>query len=98
MRTLSIGDRQLIEIAKALAHDPDILILDEATSALLPAEVDWLLEGRAERARAGKLVLYISHRMDEVRRVADRVTVLRNGETVGTARHGVTVGRGHRRR
>jgi ribose transport system ATP-binding protein len=84
VRSLSIGDRQIIEIVKALANDPKILILDEATSALLPREVDWLLSKARERATQGKLVLYISHRMDEVRRVADRVTVLRNGETVGT--------------
>jgi ribose transport system ATP-binding protein len=84
VRSLSIGDRQLIEIVKGLANDPKILILDEATSALLPREVDWLLNKARERAAQGKLVLYISHRMDEVRRVADRVTVLRNGETVGT--------------
>jgi ribose transport system ATP-binding protein len=84
VRTLSIGDRQLIEIVKGLAGDPEILILDEATSALLPREVDWLLDEARERAARGKLVLYISHRMDEVRRVAHRVTVLRNGETVGT--------------
>jgi ribose transport system ATP-binding protein len=84
VRALSIGDRQLIEIVKALSSDPAILILDEATSALLPKEVDWLLGKARERAAAGKLVLYISHRMDEVRRVADRITVLRNGETVGT--------------
>jgi ribose transport system ATP-binding protein len=84
VRTLSIGDRQLIEIVKGLSSDPTILILDEATSALLPREVDWLLGKARECAAAGKLVLYISHRMDEVRRVADRITVLRNGETVGT--------------
>jgi len=83
---LSIGDCQLIEIVKGLATDPAILILDEATSALLPREVDWLLAMARERAAAGKLVLYISHRMDEVRRVADRITVLRNGETVATER------------
>jgi len=86
VRSLSIGDRQVVEIVKALANDPDILILDEATSALLPREVDWLLAIARERAAAGKLVLYISHRMDEVRRVADRLTVLRNGEIVGTER------------
>lgn len=84
VRSLSIGERQLVEIVKGLAYDPDILILDEATSALLPAEVDWLLDLARRRATAGRLVLYISHRLDEVRRVADRVTVLRNGETVGT--------------
>jgi ribose transport system ATP-binding protein len=84
VRTLSVADRQMAEIVKGLAHDPEILILDEATSALLPTEVDWLLNLARKRAEAGKLVLYISHRLDEVRRVADRVTVLRNGETVGT--------------
>ena len=85
VRSLSIGQQQLVEIAKGLACDPDILILDEATSALVPHEVDWLLDIARRRADAGKLVLYISHRMGEVRRVADRITVLRNGETVGTA-------------
>lgn len=84
VRTLSIGEQQLVEIAKGLALDPDILILDEATSALLPREVDWLLDLSRKRAAEGKCVLYISHRLGEVRRVADRVTVLRNGETVGT--------------
>ena len=84
VRQLSVAERQLVEIAKALSGDPDILILDEATSALPPKEVDWLLELAQRRARAGRLVLYITHRMAEVRRSADRVTVLRNGETVGT--------------
>jgi ribose transport system ATP-binding protein len=84
VRHLSVAERQLVEIAKALAFDPDILILDEATSALPPHEVDWLLGIARARADAGKLVLYISHRLAEVRRVAERVTVLRNGETVGT--------------
>jgi ribose transport system ATP-binding protein len=84
IRTLPIGEQQLVEIAKGLANDPNILILDEATSALLPTEVDWLLRIARRRAESGKLVLYISHRLAEVRRVADRVTVLRNGETVGT--------------
>jgi len=81
---ISAGQKQLLTIARAFLADPAILILDEATSALLPKEVDWLLGEARERAAAGKLVLYISHRMDEVRRVADRITVLRNGETVGT--------------
>jgi ribose transport system ATP-binding protein len=82
--TLTIGAQQLVEIAKSLARDPKVLILDEATSALVPGEVDWLLDTARRRANAGGLVLYISHRLEEVRRVADRVTVLRNGETVGT--------------
>ena len=85
VRTLSIGDRQLIEIVKGPRQRPR----RSSSSTRRPrrccrAEVDWLLDKARERAAAGKLVLYISHRMDEVRRVADRVTVLRNGETVGT--------------
>ena len=55
-----------------MINNPEILILDEATSALLPGEVDWLLKIARARAEAGKLVLYISHRMAEVRRVAEK--------------------------
>jgi ribose transport system ATP-binding protein len=84
VRRLSIAERQLVEIVKALAQDPDTLILDEATSALGPNQVDWLLNLVRLRVGSGKTVLYISHRLAEVRRVADRVTVLRNGEAVGT--------------
>jgi ribose transport system ATP-binding protein len=84
VRLLSIAERQLAEIAKALSTDPDILILDEATSALPPREVAWLLNIARQRAADGKLVLYISHRMAEVRQVADRITIFRNGETVGS--------------
>jgi ribose transport system ATP-binding protein len=84
IRHLSVAERQLVEIAKAISSNPAILILDEATSALPPQEVDWLLRLARKRAEAGGLVLFITHRMAEVRRVADRITVLRNGETVGT--------------
>ena len=84
VRHLPVAERQMVEIAKALSGDPAILILDEATSALPPREVDWLLRLARKRAEAGGLVLFISHRMAEVRRVADRITVLRNGEAVGT--------------
>ena len=84
VRSLSIGEQQLVEIAKSLARDPRVIVLDEATSALSPVEVDWLLATARRLADAGKVVLYISHRLAEVRRVADRVTVLRNGERVGT--------------
>ncbi len=88
VRHLSVADRQLVEIAKAVAIDPDILILDEATSALPPPQVEWLLRIARARAEAGKTVLFISHRLAEVRIVADRVTVFRNGENVGTHRTG----------
>ncbi len=82
LRRLTLADRQLVEIAKALARSPSILILDEATSALASSETEWLL-GLAKRlAGDGALVIYISHRLGEVRRIADRVTVFRNGSSV----------------
>ena len=62
--------------------DPKVLILDEATSALAPRETDWLLGLAQGFARAGKLAIYISHRLGEVRQIADRITVFRNGATV----------------
>jgi ribose transport system ATP-binding protein len=86
VRRLSLSDRQLVEIAKALARAPSILILDEATSALAPRETEWLLALARELAASGKLVVFISHRMAEMRATADRVTVFRNGRSVGTHR------------
>ena len=85
MRRLTLADRQLVEIAKGLARDPAVLILDEATSALAPRETEWLLALAGRLAAEGKLVIYISHRLQEVRNVAKRITVFRNGMTV--ARH-----------
>jgi ribose transport system ATP-binding protein len=86
VRRLSLSDRQLVEIAKALARSPSILILDEATSALAPRETDWLLALARDLAASGMLVVFISHRMAEMRAVAGRVTVFRNGRSVGTHR------------
>jgi ribose transport system ATP-binding protein len=84
IRRLNLAERQIVEIAKGLARNPSILILDEATSALAPRETEWLLGLSRKFARAGKLVIFISHRMSEVRQVADRVTVFRNGATVAS--------------
>jgi ribose transport system ATP-binding protein len=82
---LGPAERQLLEIAKALALDARVLILDEPTESLTAAECEQLFE-RIARIRAdGAAVVYISHRLPEVRRVADRITVLRDGETRGTA-------------
>jgi ribose transport system ATP-binding protein len=81
---LSAAEAQLVEIAKALALDPGVLILDEPTAALEAEEVDHLFEQvRAIRAR-GTAIVYISHRIPEVRQIADRLTVLRDGEARGT--------------
>src|ERR1700681_495401 len=82
VRRVALADRQLVEIAKGLARDPAVLILDEATSALAPRETEWLLSLAARLAAEGKLVIYISHRLQEVRNVAKRITVFRNGTTV----------------
>lgn len=82
VRRLNLAERQLVEIAKALAHEPSILILDEATAALGPQETEWFLALARRLAESGLLVIYISHRLGEVRQIADRVTVFRNGRTV----------------
>ena len=82
VRRLALADRQVVEIAKALARDPSVLILDEATSALAPRETEWLLGLAKSLAASGMLVIYISHRLAEVRQVAKRLTVFRNGSTV----------------
>jgi ribose transport system ATP-binding protein len=82
LRRLTLAERQIVEIAKGLAKDPRILILDEATSALPAREADWLLKLTRQLAGEGKLVIFISHRMAEVRAIADRLTIFRNGRTV----------------
>ena len=79
MRRLTLAERQIVEIAKGLAKDPRILILDEATSALPAREAEWLLELTRQLAAEGRLVIFISHRMAEVRAIADRLTIFRNG-------------------
>lgn len=74
--------RQMIEIAKAWGHRPVVLILDEPTSSLGPVEAERVLNLAREHAAAGGAVLFIGHRLDEVRAVADRVVVLRGGRLV----------------
>ncbi len=81
---LRVGDQQLIEIAKALSLDADILIMDEPTSALTETETDRLFTVIERLQERGVTILYISHKMDEVFRAADRITVLRDGKLVGT--------------
>ncbi|HMO65307.1 MAG TPA: ATP-binding cassette domain-containing protein, partial [Verrucomicrobiota bacterium] len=82
--TLGIGQKQLVEIVKALRRDSRILILDEPTAALSGSEVDVLLRILAELRARGVGLIYISHKLDEVKRVADRITVLRDGATITT--------------
>jgi ribose transport system ATP-binding protein len=82
---LRVGEQQLVEIAKALSLDARILIMDEPTSALSPAECARLFRIVRQLAAEGVGVVYISHRIDEVMALADRVTVLRDGRRVLTA-------------
>jgi ribose transport system ATP-binding protein len=82
---LRVGEQQLVEIAKALSLDARILIMDEPTSALSAAECETLFKVVRQLARAGVAIVYISHRIEEVVQLADRVTVLRDGRRVLTA-------------
>ena len=82
---LGVGDRQRVEIAKVLYRGARILILDEPTAVLVPQEVDELFSNLAELKREGLTVIFISHKLDEVRKVADSITVIRRGSTVGEA-------------
>jgi ABC-type sugar transport system ATPase subunit len=81
---LSLSDRQACSIVRALMRAPQILILDEATSALDVATRDRLFEIVTRMARAGVGVIFITHRMDEISEIGDRITVARSGETVAT--------------
>ena len=81
---LGIGKQQLVEIAKALSKNANILILDEPTAALTEQEVDILLSILREFKTRGVTCIYISHKLNEVFAIADTVTVLRDGQTVGT--------------
>ena len=82
---LPIGIQQRVEIVKALTRDVDLLILDEPTAVLTPQETDELLEVMRGLKAAGKSIVFITHKLREVKAVADRITVIRRGRTVGTA-------------
>jgi ABC-type uncharacterized transport system ATPase subunit len=79
---LSVGERQRIEIVRALLQNPKLLILDEPTSVLTPQEADQLFQTLETLKGEGRSVLYISHKLDEVRRLCDRATILRAGRVV----------------
>ena len=81
---LSIAQRQLVEIAKGLSHDAKVVILDEPTSSLSDAEAEILFAIIARLKAAGKAVIYISHRMEEIMRLSDDITVMRDGQYIAT--------------
>lgn len=82
--SLSFGQRQRLEIVRALNRNPRVLLLDEPTSALSRPEVEWLFALLRTHRERGAAIVFISHRMGEIRGICDRVTVLRNGQNVGT--------------
>ena len=84
VNTLSVGEQQLIEIAKAVAREGRILILDEPTAALSSGETQRLFGIIRKLKEGGTSLIYISHRLEEIFEIADRVTVLRDGEWVAT--------------
>ncbi len=81
---LSVGAQQRVEILKALYREADCLILDEPTAVLTPPEIDDLFRIVGTLTAAGRSVIFISHKLGEVRHIADRIVVLRNGEVVGS--------------
>jgi ABC-type sugar transport system ATPase subunit len=81
---LSVGQQQLVEIAKALARSARIIVMDEPTAALSDREIERLFEIVRRLRDSGVGVIYISHRMEEISRIADRVTVLRDGKVVAS--------------
>ncbi len=85
MTDVGVAQRQLIELAKALASDPKVLVLDEPTAPLTADLVQLLFEKVRDAAARGAAVIYISHRLEEVRQIADHVTVMRDGEVKGSA-------------
>ena len=85
VENLPVGAQQRVEIVKALTRDVDLLILDEPTAVLTPQETGELLAVMRSLAAAGKSIVFITHKLKEVKEIADRITVIRRGRTVGTA-------------
>jgi ribose transport system ATP-binding protein len=82
-RQLSLAERQLLEISRALILRPKVLVLDEPTSALLPEQVQWLFKKVREFSATGGITLFISHRLEEIEQLCENVTVFRAGRDVG---------------
>jgi simple sugar transport system ATP-binding protein len=87
---LPVGVQQRVEIIKALSHDAKLLVLDEPTAVLTPQETEELIVVMRRLRDAGTSIIFISHKLHEVREVADRITVIRRGKVVGTAEPSAT--------
>ncbi len=85
VENLPVGAQQRVEIVKALTRDVDLLILDEPTAVLTPQETEELLAVMRALTESGKSIVFITHKLKEVKAIADRITVIRRGRTVGTA-------------
>lgn len=84
VRTLSVGQQKFVEIIKALSQNAKIIIMDEATSALTEQEIEILFRMIRDVKKLGVTIIYISHRLEEIKKIADSVTVLRDGEVIET--------------
>jgi ABC-type sugar transport system ATPase subunit len=93
MRTLSVGQCQLIEIIKAISCNAKIIIMDEPTSAITEKEAELLFEQIRRLRSRGVSIIYISHKMEEIFKISDRITVLRDGNYIGT-RNAAELGKG----
>ena len=78
---LSVGEQHLVEVARLIAHDPQVLILDEPTAALGESDSIRILDMVKRLSERGKSIIYVSHRLDEIFKITDRITVLRDGES-----------------
>jgi inositol transport system ATP-binding protein len=85
MINLSIANMQMVEIATAISHNADLIIMDEPTSAITDKEVDHLFEIINSLKEKGVSIIYISHKMDEIFRICDEITVFRDGQYIGTS-------------
>ena len=84
MSNLTVAKQQMCEIAKAISHDAKIIVFDEPTAALTEVEIDQLFVIISELRAKGYGIVYISHRMDEIKKITDRVSVMRDGQYIGT--------------
>jgi ribose transport system ATP-binding protein len=84
VKKLSIAQQQMVEVVKVLSRDIKLLIMDEPTSSLTKKEIDKLFEIIEKLKKSGIAIIYISHRMDEIQRIGDRVTIMRDGEYIDT--------------